>query len=165
MVFKSCRVINGYRFFISKNKIFLSTINQVSKGFNALGISAKGSGLAIRGALVATGIGLLIVGITTLIANFEELKALAQPLIKAFQPFFDGVRDLASLLSGGLIDNASVNRISNTFETLNNESSSDPLLSLCALAANAPRELHVLGHDRHTLGVNCAQVGVLKQDG
>ena len=34
---------------------------------------------------------------------------------------------------------------------------------LCALTADAARELDVLGHDRDTLGVDGAQVGVLEQ--
>ena len=35
--------------------------------------------------------------------------------------------------------------------------------SLCALAADAARQLDVLGHDGDALGVDGAQVGVLKQ--
>ena len=35
--------------------------------------------------------------------------------------------------------------------------------SLSAFATNAARQLNVLGHDRDTLGVNGAQVGVLKE--
>ena len=34
---------------------------------------------------------------------------------------------------------------------------------LCALATNAAGELDVLGHDGSTLGMDCAQVGVLEQ--
>jgi hypothetical protein len=34
---------------------------------------------------------------------------------------------------------------------------------LCTLATDAAGKLHVLGHDGHTLGMNGAQVGVLKQ--
>ena len=34
---------------------------------------------------------------------------------------------------------------------------------LCALASDASGELNVLGHDRDTLGVNRAQVGVFEQ--
>ena len=35
--------------------------------------------------------------------------------------------------------------------------------ALVEIPADAPRELHVLGHDGDTLGVDGAQVGVLKQ--
>ena len=38
-----------------------------------------------------------------------------------------------------------------------------PVSALSALAADATRQLNVLGHDRNTLGVNGAQVGVLKE--
>ena len=34
---------------------------------------------------------------------------------------------------------------------------------LCPLASNATGQLYVLGHDGHSLGVDCAEVGVLKQ--
>ena len=34
---------------------------------------------------------------------------------------------------------------------------------LTALTANAAGELDVLGHDCHTLGVDCAQIGVFKK--
>jgi hypothetical protein len=39
-----------------------------------------------------------------------------------------------------------------------------PLLCrLSTLASDAPSELDVLGHDRHTLGVDCTEVGVLEE--
>ena len=37
------------------------------------------------------------------------------------------------------------------------------MLRLRALATDAARELNVLWHDRHTLRVDCAQVGVLEE--
>lgn len=105
--------------FTAKNGLFRRSIDFINVSFTKMGISAKGSGLAIRGALAATGIGLLVVGITALIENFDQLKALAQPLITAFEPFFNSVRDIASLLSGGLISDSTTNKILNTFEKIN----------------------------------------------
>lgn len=34
---------------------------------------------------------------------------------------------------------------------------------LSALSPDSSSELKILGHDRHTLGVDCAQIGVLEQ--
>jgi hypothetical protein len=108
--------------FGSKNKIVAATLNTLSKGFNAMGISAKGAGLAVRGALIATGIGILVVAVSTLIANFDEIKAAGAEIFKAWQPFFDAVRDFASFVTGGLIDNATTARITDTFDEIANKS-------------------------------------------
>jgi hypothetical protein len=108
--------------FGSKNKIVAATLNTLSKGFNAVGISAKGAGFAIRGALIATGVGILVAGVSYLIANFDEIKAAGASIFKAWQPFFDAVRDFASLLTFGLIDNATTARITDTFDEIANKS-------------------------------------------
>jgi hypothetical protein len=108
--------------FGSKNKIVAATLNTLSKGFNAMGISAKGAGLAVRGALIATGIGILVVAVSTLIANFDEIKAAGAGIFKAWQPFFDAVRNFASFVTGGLIDNATTARITDTFDEIANKS-------------------------------------------
>jgi len=97
--------------FGSKNKIVAATLNVLSKGFNAVGISAKGAGFAIRGALIATGIGVLVAGVSFLIANFDDIKSAGAGIFKAWQPFFDGVRNFASTLTFGLIDSAASARI------------------------------------------------------
>jgi hypothetical protein len=97
--------------FGSKNKIVAATLNLLSKGFNAVGISAKGAGFAIRGALIATGIGVLVAGVSFLIANFDDIKSAGAGIFKAWQPFFDGVRNFASTLTFGLIDSANVAKI------------------------------------------------------
>jgi hypothetical protein len=108
--------------FGSKNKIVAATLNTLSKGFNAVGISAKGAGLAVRGALIATGIGILVAGVSFLIANFDEIKAAGAGIFKAWQPFFDAVRNFASLITFGLIDNATTARITDTFDEIANKS-------------------------------------------
>lgn len=102
--------------FGSKNKIVAATLNTLSKGFNAVNISAKGAGLAIRGAFIATGIGALVAGVSFLIANFNEIKEAGADIFKAWQPFFDGVRNFASLLTFGLINNAETAKIVNALD-------------------------------------------------
>ena len=102
--------------FTKKDGLFKQVLNTLSKGFNAVNISAKGAGLALRSVLVATGIGILVAAVSALIVNFDELKSLAAPLIQAFQPLFDGIRNFASFITFGLIDNAQTNKIVNAFE-------------------------------------------------
>jgi|694.fasta_scaffold03657_12 hypothetical protein len=104
--------------FGSKNKIVAATLNTLSKGFNAVGISAKGAGLAVRGALIATGIGILVAAVSALIVNFDEIKEAGAGIFKAWQPFFDGVRNFASTLTFGLIDNAATARLNNQIESI-----------------------------------------------
>jgi len=107
--------------FGSKNKIVAATLNTLSKGFNAVGISAKGAGLAVRGALIATGIGVLVAGVSFLVANFNEIKEAGAGIFKAWQPFFDGVRNFASLLTFGLINNAQTAKIVNALDATSEE--------------------------------------------
>ena len=107
--------------FGSKNKVVAATLNTLSKGFNAVGISAKGAGLAVRGALIATGIGALVAGVSFLVANFNEIKEAGAGIFKAWQPFFDGVRNFASALTFGLIDNATNAKIIDSLDAASQE--------------------------------------------
>lgn len=104
--------------FSSKNKVFAATLNFISRAFNSVGIASKGAGLAIRGALVATGIGIAIAGVSALINNFDKLKKFAAPLLQAFEPFFDSIRNFASFVTGGLISDATTNKLENVFQGL-----------------------------------------------
>ena len=108
--------------FTKKDGLFKQVLNGLSKGFNAVGISAKGAGLAVRGALIATGIGVLVAGVSFLIANFDDIKSAGGDIFKAWQPFFDAVRNFASLVTFGLINNAEtakiVNALDNTAEQI-----------------------------------------------
>jgi hypothetical protein len=107
--------------FGSKNKVVAATINGLNRAFNAMGISAKGAGLAVRGALIATGIGILVVAVSTLIANFDEIKAAGAGIFKAWQPFFDGVRNFASALTFGLIDSSVVSNNRKQLDLITND--------------------------------------------
>lgn len=104
--------------FGSKNKIVAASINSISKAFNAAGISARGFGLVTRAALISTGIGALLVVIGTLATNFKDLSKLGSGLFKSFQPFFDGIRNFASFVTGGLISDAQTSKLENLFESL-----------------------------------------------
>lgn len=101
-----------------KNGLFKRSIDFIGKGFTAAGISARGFGLVTRAALAATGVGLLVVGISALIANFDEIKAAGAEIFKSWQPFFDGVRNIASSLTFGLIDNATTAKIKGQAEDI-----------------------------------------------
>lgn len=70
-----------------------------------------------RAALLSTGIGILIVLVGLLVANFDKVAAVAANIKAKFKPEFDAIsgfidaviaraRDLGSVLSFGLIDNA-----------------------------------------------------------
>jgi hypothetical protein len=104
--------------FGSKNKIVAASINSLSKAFNLAGISARGFGLVTRAALISTGIGALLVVVGTLATNFKDLSKLGSGLFKSFQPFFDGIRNFASFVTGGLISNAQTSKLENLFESL-----------------------------------------------
>ena len=94
-----------------KNGLFKRSLDFIGKGFTTAGISARGFGLVTRVALSSIGIGLLISAVSFLIQNFDIIKTKGAELFKSFQPFFDGVRNFASQLTFGLVDNANISRI------------------------------------------------------
>jgi hypothetical protein len=81
------------------------------------GEAAATSGKVTRAALISTGIGILIVAVGLLAANFDKVKEVGSKIAAVFKPEFTAIgefidvvlakgRDLASLLTFGLIDNA-----------------------------------------------------------
>lgn len=89
----------------------------LGKAYITGGEAASTGAKVTRVALASTGIGLLIVAVGLLISNFDTVKEYAGKIYQKFKPqfdalgklvggFIDTVRDLASAVSFGLIDDA-----------------------------------------------------------
>jgi hypothetical protein len=81
------------------------------------GTAAEGASKTTKAALLATGIGIVLVLVGLLAANFDKVKEVGASIATKFKPVFDAVggfidtliakaRDLGSVLTFGLIDNA-----------------------------------------------------------
>jgi hypothetical protein len=88
-----------------------------AKAWLGFGEAASTSSKVTRAALISTGIGILIVAIGLLAANFDKVKEVGASIAAKFKPEFTAIgefidvvlakgRDLASLFTFGLIDNA-----------------------------------------------------------
>lgn len=88
-----------------------------AKAWLGFGEAATTSGKMTRAALLSTGIGILIVAVALLVSNFDKVKAIGAEIKAKFKPQFDAIgefidnviakaRNLGSVLSFGLIDNA-----------------------------------------------------------
>ena len=105
--------------FTEKNGLFKRSLDFIGKGFNAAGIGATGFGKVTRIAIASTGIGLLITAIGLIASNFDKIKEKIAPLIKALDPLFNTLRNIASFFTGGLIDNATTNAVATSIEETN----------------------------------------------
>lgn len=104
--------------FTDKASVLRTVMNFLTGSLNKAGIAAKLFGTTTRAALLATGVGVLIFAVTALIQNFDKLKSVGSGLFKTFQPFFDGVRNFASFITNGLIDNASLSRTKSQLDSI-----------------------------------------------
>jgi hypothetical protein len=96
---------------------YIKTLFAQGEAYIFTGTAATGAGRAARLALIATGLGAFIVLVGTLVANWDKVKEVTsgwaakfKPELEALSGFVDDViakaRNVASFLTGGLIDDA-----------------------------------------------------------
>ena len=79
--------------------------------------ASTGAMKLFRIALASTGIGALVVGLGLLISNFDDVKKVVMNLLKPFDGIIAKVRDFLSVISFGLIDDASTAKTKANAET------------------------------------------------
>ena len=107
--------------FSSKNKVFVAAINSIKVAWTNATAASTTFGRVTKGVLVSTGIGVAFVALGAAIGfianNFDKIKEKIAPLIKAFEPLLNTVRNIASFLTGGLIDNTLTTNLQNQIDT------------------------------------------------
>jgi hypothetical protein len=93
---------------LQKESAFRLAVSSAAQAaYTAVVGTSTGAMKLFRLALASTGIGALVVGLGLLIANFDDVKKVVLNLIKPFDGIIAKVRDFLSVISFGLIDDAS----------------------------------------------------------